>query len=288
MTGHRSVPLERPDSNSSTTTLTPIIACINGERSVVSMEPSAVTDVSAKPKSRGTCELKFLIDRACAAEIKEWARRHLDPDPHSDPACDDGYHVNGLYLDTPHLDVFHRSDFFRQRKFRLRRYGHEPLIWLELKRKRRGLVMKRRVSLNEADLIRRLTQPSDDSWDGHWFRRRLDEQQLNPVTQVGYVRFARVKPLAEGSIRLTIDDGLAARPAIGWQVPSQPFDGIPLQDETSILELKFRAVMPTLFRQLIEQFQLVQTSFSKYRTSVEECVPLDWIAGERCEGMENA
>ena len=238
-------------------------------------------------RSRGAFELKYSIDENQASEIKDWARNHLHSDPHADPACD-GYRVSSLYLDTPRLDVFHRSEYFRQRKFRLRRYGSEPIVWLEVKRKRRGLVKKRRISVAEADLIARLTQPFDAGWDGTWYRQRMEEQQLQPVSQVTYQRFARMKSVAQGTIRLTIDDRLMASPAVGWQVPSHSFNGTHLLDGQRILELKFREVMPTLFRQLVDRYQLVQTPFSKYRTSVEECIHLDQIAGEKGEGLEHA
>jgi hypothetical protein len=104
----------------------------------------AVSPMVAAPPHRGAFELKFVVDEDRAAAIVDWANRHLEPDPHSDPETGHGYRVNGLYLDTPAFDVFHRNGVFRRRKFRLRRYGSESTIWLEQKRKRRGRVRKRR------------------------------------------------------------------------------------------------------------------------------------------------
>ena len=228
---------------------------------------------------QGTFELKFLVDTRRAMEIMAWARNHLDPDPHADPHYGDGYRVNSLYLDTPQFDVFHRMDGFRQQKFRLRRYGQESLVWFEQKRKRKGLVRKRRVPVGESEISARLSQPVSPDWDGIWFRNRLDEQGLRPVCQVTYERFARVKFTDQGTLRLTIDGGLTACPAEGWTIPAGPIDGVALLDEKRILELKFRGAMPLLFRNLVEQQQLQVTPFSKYRTSVEECIPLDVHTG---------
>lgn len=248
----------------------------------------STTAISRSKKTRGAYELKFLIEEAQALQIMAWAREHLDADPHFDPELGDGYLVNSLYLDSPRFEVFHRMEGFRQQKYRLRRYGREDLVWFEQKRKRKGLVRKKRISVDEPEISNRLVLVADPTWDGNWFRGKVDEQQLRPVCQITYRRFARVKPTDDGHMRLTIDDRLTARPAEGWQVPKGPLEGVGLLDGKRILELKFRGAMPALFRGLVEQQQLQVTSFSKYRTGVEECVPLDTLAGDESQGPANA
>ena len=249
---------------------------------------NSIDQAPSPKKSRGTFELKFLVDDDQAKEIIVWARQHLDADPHFDPEFGDGYRVNSLYLDTPQFDVFHRIDGFRQQKYRLRRYGRESLIWFEQKRKRKGLVRKRRVPVQESEVSSRLILPAEMEWDGHWFRRKVDEQALRPVSQIIYQRFARIKTTDDGLIRLTIDDGLTARLVDDWEVPSGSLNGVSLLDGRRILELKFRGAMPGLFKRLIEQQQLQVTSFSKYRTSVERCVPKDRLMGCESKEQDNA
>ncbi len=256
-------------------------APMNGVVSVISpaeLEQTLSAGSAAKP--HGAYELKFLIDVDRASRIMEWARTHLHADPHAGGAHGDGYHVNSLYLDTPNMDVFHRSELYQRRKYRLRRYGTDSKVWLEVKQKRKGLVRKHRVSIDDSQIEHRATGAIDPVWEGAWFRQRLDEHGLRPVCQMTYRRFARVGTTINGTMRLTIDDSLAGCLANGWQVPHSPLEGISLLQNQRILELKFQVVMPVIFRQLVEQEQLLMTSFSKYRTGVEECVPLDWIAGE--------
>ncbi|MBC7815420.1 MAG: polyphosphate polymerase domain-containing protein [Planctomycetaceae bacterium] len=230
--------------------------------------------------SHGAFETKFVVEHAVAVTIQDWARQHLDADPHAGGELDDGYHVNSVYLDTPNFDTFRRSPFFRRRKFRLRRYGGEATIWLELKRKRNGQVRKRRVSVTEADLSQRIAQPHDPEWDGAWFYRRLEKRQLRPVCQVTYRRFARIGTSATGPIRLTIDGDLFANGADDWQVPSAPLSGESLLSGRRIVEFKFRDALPAAFRSLIQDLRLVPTAFSKYRESVAACVPLARLVGE--------
>ncbi|MDB5344183.1 MAG: hypothetical protein JWP89_2560 [Schlesneria sp.] len=256
-------------------------APMNGVVSVVSpVELEQTLSAASAAKPHGAYELKFLIDEDRASRIMEWARTHLHADPHAGGAHGDGYHVNSLYLDTPNMDVFHRSELYQRRKYRLRRYGTDSQVWLEVKQKRKGLVRKQRISIDDSHIEHRATGAIDPEWDGAWFRQRLDEHALRPVCQMTYRRFARIGTTINGTMRLTIDDGLTGCLANGWQVPDRPLEGISLLQNQRILELKFQVVMPVIFRQLVEQEQLLTTSFSKYRTGVEECVPLDWIAGE--------
>lgn len=250
--------------------------------------PSLLAPSLSLAKSRGAYELKFLVEEDCACEIMDWARTHLAPDPHADSESSDGYRVNSLYLDTPKFDVFHRTGFCGRRKYRLRRYGSEPTVWLELKKKRKGRVRKRRVSVAEPDLHRLLTQPDVHAWDGEWFRKRLDRQSLHPVCQVTYQRFVRIGTAADGPIRLTIDGTLRATAAADWQVPSNSLPGESLINGQRIVELKFCETLPTLFRGLIQDQQLQLTSFSKYRTSVEACVSMTRLATQAVPGVVDA
>ena len=73
--------------------------------------------------------------------------------------------------------------FLGSKRFLILLFSH-PLVWCELKRKRKGLVRKRRVSVNELDLALRLTSMNEADWEGDWFRSQLDLQCLRPVCQV--------------------------------------------------------------------------------------------------------
>lgn len=229
---------------------------------------------------RGAYEIKFLLSEPQSQVVREWARTHLLPDPHSTAETGFGYAVNSLYLDTPQFDVFHRSERYRQRKFRIRRYGSEAVVWLELKRKMNGRVQKRRTPIAEGNLEANLMSLADPHWEGNWFRRRVNDWGLRPVCQVSYERFACVGTSLYGPIRLTIDSQLSCLPAAGWTVPAQqPAAGLLLPNQ-HILELKFRETIPNSFRDLIGALRLDLATFSKYRQSVEACVALERLMGD--------
>ena len=96
-------------------------------------------------------EIKFLVTRSLAEQIRAWARARLSPDPNASGAANDAYRITSLYFDTVHFDVFHRRGSFARSKHRIRRYGASGMAFLERKLKTRGLLTKRRspVALDE-------------------------------------------------------------------------------------------------------------------------------------------
>jgi hypothetical protein len=241
-------------------------------------EPADASGSAAPPT--GIYELKFLLNVKQGRHVRDWAKSHMQPDPHAVGGCECGYWVNSLYLDTPAFDVLRRADGFRQRKYRLRRYGSESAIWLELKQKENRLVTKRRTKILDAELELKLHGSDQGTWDGAWFQNRLRKLHLQPVCQVTYQRFACLGNSSFGSTRLTIDTNLCCAAAQDWSVPLEPLVSNSLLGQSQILELKFRQTLPTGFRQLIEELELKPATFSKYRQSVEACIPISQLAGD--------
>jgi hypothetical protein len=233
-------------------------------------EVAAVVAIEEQTSSTSAYELKFLIDENRAAEVLAWARRHMACDPHVEPSLGDAYRISSLYLDTPALDVFcHRGSAARS-KLRLRRYGDESAVYLERKRKRRDCVEKRRVPVLEAEM--RLLQGPDipSDWTGRWFHKRLRAHRLQPICQVSYERAAYVAGDPKDPLRLTLDRRLGCVPATEWAVPSF-HRGLDLLPGRRILELKYRGLLPALFKRAIRDLCLRSTALSKYRLSVEAC-----------------
>ena len=94
-------------------------------------------------------ELKFALNTEMAAAVREWARTELIPDPHAADAEGDGYRTTSLYFDTEDLDVFFRRESNGRAKFRIRRYNDGPVLFVERKLKRAGLVTKRREKADQ-------------------------------------------------------------------------------------------------------------------------------------------
>lgn len=228
-------------------------------------------------------EMKFLLDGTLSEQIKGWARDHLGVDENCNSECGESYDINTLYLDTPELDLFHRTGTVGATKHRIRRYGSEPTLWVETKRKRRMVVSKNRTAVFESDLTGILAGWAANSgestgetvdraaWCADWFIDRIVQRRLQPAIQIGYRRFVRTSTLGNENLRLTIDSQIAATPTDGWRVSSTHSNPLSAIAECEILELKFHNQMPHLFKELLRQFSIPATGFSKYRTAMTCC-----------------
>jgi hypothetical protein len=210
-------------------------------------------------------ELKFALNTEMAAAVREWARTELIPDPHAADAEGDGYQTTSLYFDTEDLDVFFRRDSNGRAKFRIRRYNNGPVLFVERKLKRAGLVTKRRTEIPLDEVLRVLDADAD--WPGRWFARRLSHRQLRPVCQIEYRRTARLGMSSTGPLRLTIDRHIVATSISTVAFTSH--SGVEILPGQEVLELKYRVHVPPLFKRLIEKFNLEPRAISKYRMGME-------------------
>ena len=212
-----------------------------------------------------TSEIKFVVDAAVGRQIQQWARERLDADPHGAGPHGDEYRVTSLYFDTSDRDVFHRRGSYGRSKYRIRRYHHEPSVFLERKLRTSSFLAKRRTMIDLAALPR-LGEAHALNGDGtSWFRRRLEVRRLAPVCQVSYLRMARGGQTPDGAARLTLDHALVATATAAYSFDAPAMT--PLLGDEMILELKYRGVAPAVFRQLVETFALQPRRASKYRVA---------------------
>jgi hypothetical protein len=215
-------------------------------------------------------EIKFVLPAPLAEQVETWARRHLEFDPYTDPDRGHSYRVHTLYFDTPRLDMFCRVPGHKRHKFRVRRYGFEPLVYLERKSRTGDRVVKRRTRIVGDELTLLAAGLDDWGWPGHWFRRRLEFRGLRPTCRVSYDRVAHVGRSPTGTLRLTLDRHVRCAPADGLAVGELPVAGHPLAGRPAlngevIVELKYREAMPALFKGLLIELGLAPRQASKYR-----------------------
>ena len=218
-----------------------------------SLSPSLVSSADGESPAY---EQKFLVTESQAAELEAWVASHLTPDPHADPTAGNRYRVTSVYLDTSSFDVCRRTEGYTVHKYRVRRYGLDSLAHLERKSKRSGRVWKQRTAIP-------LVTPIANT-PVSWFADEVAELRLQPVCRISYDRTAFVGVASTGPIRLTLD-----RLPIG--VKSNDFtltpvtDGTRLVSDSVIVELKFLATSPLVFKELLETFRLNVCGVSKYR-----------------------
>lgn len=219
-----------------------------------------------RPQAR---EVKFVVEADKARMIRQWARTHLDPDPHGGGQFGDEYHTTSVYFDTDGFDVFHRRGSFGRSKYRIRRYGDDQTVFLERKMRQPAVLAKRRTVLSLSALPRLTESAVGADWPGYWFHRRVTARRLRPVCQVSYTRMARGVIRDGEQVRLTLDSDLQAIPTSAARF-SREADVLPVPAMPGrlILELKYRGAPPAIFRQLVEEFALAPQTASKYRLGV--------------------
>lgn len=213
-------------------------------------------------------ELKFLLGAAQARAVEELARTQLAPDPHGDPARDGAYQTTSLYCDTEQLDVFHRRGPFRRHKHRIRRYGEADRIFLERKSKWGDRVRKVRSVVPATELPLLGATEAAAEWPGHWFHEQLRQRALRPVCAITYERVALVGMGADGPVRVTFDRAVRGTWADVWALDGAVDGGLSLLDGLVIVEFKYRAALPTLCKEIVQELRLTPSVVSKYRTFV--------------------
>jgi hypothetical protein len=233
-------------------------------------------------------ELKYHLTEPTAERLRRAAMPWCVPDVHNQGAA--GYPIASLYLDSPGLEFHHaraRKDQDRF-KLRIRTYGAAPLAHLEIKRKVGKVVHKKRVAVPRhqaaaiakgADSGDSIGRESGDDAIGH-FQALRARCGAEPKVGIFYTREAYVSTVDDYA-RITFDRGIcaAAMEPNDWTLHDSPPpramsldragklpDGV---SSSVLLELKCVTLVPTWMRQLIHDFELTSTGFSKYSHGVE-------------------
>lgn len=227
-------------------------------------------------------EFKYWVSLAQVREVQRFAEGLLEPDLAG--GAHDQRNVS-LYLDTPELTFLanHEAERPDRFKLRVRRYGRSSAgpVFLEIKRKVKHVIVKKRAALAPADLPAVLAQatPLPKCAD----RAHLEEfsylhsvSQAEPVVLVACNRLAykAADPLDEA--RLTIDRDIVYQPWRGEFFDLDERADVPIDGEeahgrptrAALLELKFGERAPEWMAALVTRFGLQRTNYSKYCAAV--------------------
>lgn len=264
--------------------------------SATTLETRYVSPALASSQSRGAeaaYEVKCLIPQSLAEELERTLGSRMLVDPFAAKENDGQYRITTLSTDTEARDCFHRSPGYAKRKYRLRRYGSESRLYLEQKTRRGQRVNKRRVATTESELqsvfaLARCMQQAECKsttsiqnvadeetlWDLHMFQNRIDSLNLRPVCLMSYQRRAWFAETESGPVRWTLDRSLVGAEWTQWSIDSCSELKPILQDDQVICEFKFSGGMPSLFKQVVHDYQITPGGFSKYRNCMSKLTGL--------------
>jgi len=178
--------------------------------------------------------------------------------------------VRNIYFDTPDRRMIRRSiegPVYKE-KIRLRSYGPADSgseVFLELKKKYKGVVYKRRVSLTLDGAMTYMADPQA-TLDIGQIGREIDYVKrfypgLAPAMYLSYDRLAWKSP--DSDLRITVDRNIRYRVApLDLTVP--PSGETLLESGQGLMEIKTAESIPLWMTAFLSQHQIRKASFSKY------------------------
>ncbi|MBQ3549369.1 MAG: polyphosphate polymerase domain-containing protein [Clostridia bacterium] len=209
-------------------------------------------------------EIKFLITEAEAKEILLFMSDKIVPDAYGKST------VKSLYFDTPSFRLIRRSlekPIYKE-KFRLRCYGDfndKTKVFAEIKKKYKSVVYKRRIVLNEAEMLSFLENGPPDGNDptekeiSFFFKRY---ENLKPAMLISCEREAYFAKNDDG-LRFTFDRNIVYRDH-DLSLQSERY-GTPVMNEGQVLmEVKAEGALPLWVCRMLSERKMYKQSFSKY------------------------
>jgi len=190
---------------------------------------------------------------------------------------DYGMHtICNLYFDTPQYDLIRTSiekPVYKE-KLRLRSYGvpgADDKVFIELKKKYKGVVYKRRVSVSlreAADYLETGKHPETDSHvlsEIDWFQNMYHTM---PKIFIAYERCAYFGD-EDPNLRVTFDQGIRFRET-NLDLSFGDWGRTLLESGQVLMEIKIPGAMPLWMSRMLSELELYPASFSKYGVCYKE------------------
>lgn len=187
--------------------------------------------------------------------------------------------IRNVYFDTDNFRLIRRSlerPVYKE-KLRIRSYqqvGPQDPVFVELKKKYKSVVYKRRLSLPECQVLTffqegtPLPVHSQIAQEIEYFRRYYGS--LQPKVFLSYEREAFFA-LDGGDFRVTFDENILYRTE--ELSLKNGISGLPLlEDHQTLMELKTSGGIPLWMSHVLNQQRAFKTSFSKYGSAYQQLV----------------
>ncbi len=189
----------------------------------------------------------------------------LEPDEYSSAT------VMSLYFDTPEGTIIGRSlekPSIYKEKLRIRSYGvpdRDSIVFAELKKKFKGVVYKRRVSLTWAEAKSWLIDGGPAPGDGQVFREIQYFMELYvpaPAALLSYDRIA-FHGVEDPTLRVTFDGRIRGRDR-ALDLGKGPWGEELLSPGEHLMEIKANGAYPLWLCDVLADYEIYPASFSKY------------------------
>jgi SPX domain protein involved in polyphosphate accumulation len=209
-------------------------------------------------------EKKYLVTREQGTALQELFLRHMEEDRYGT------YLVQNLYFDTDGWDAIRESvdkPFYKE-KMRLRCYGvpkQGTVYFLELKKKYKGIVYKRRIAIPAASLSGNTVWDAVSAEPSQIARELEFYMKSSAVSEKVYIAYRRVAlaGVQDDGLRVTFDTDLCFRTdRLDF---THPYVGFPIMPRHNMLmEIKTLGGMPMWMVRVLSECRIYPTTFSKY------------------------
>lgn len=209
-------------------------------------------------------EKKYLLNEEQYKDILAAASPYLLKDEYGK------YTIFNIYFDTPDFQLIRASlekPIYKE-KLRLRSYGvpsADTTVFVELKKKYKGVVYKRRAAMTYKQSYYYLMKnrlPYEDNQilkEIDWFRAFYNPQ---PAVNLSYEREA-YKGLDDETLRITFDANILWRRR-NLDLTNGAYGSAVLEDGARLMEIKTSGAMPLWLCRALNETEAFPTSFSKY------------------------
>lgn len=218
-------------------------------------------------------ELKYMLTQAQKAKVLEAMAPHMALDEYGRTT------IRNIYFDTDSYRLIRHSiekPAYKE-KLRVRSYGKacsDSTVFVELKKKYKQIVFKRRVSLPEEDAMEWLIQgrpcplSTQIAEEIDYF---LDYYEtLRPAVFLSYEREAFYSE-EDPTFRVTFDDTILCRQH-DLSLASEAYGTPLLPDGMCLMEIKCAGGIPMWMTRVLTQERIYKTSFSKYGTAYQTII----------------
>lgn len=218
-------------------------------------------------------EYKYMVTDDQKAKIVRAISGHMQPDKYGHAT------IRNIYFDTDNYLLIRRSidkPVYKE-KLRLRSYcrtEHDGNVFVELKKKYKSVVYKRRITLSEKEAMSWICD-RDSCHKSTQIKNEIDYfidfyKNLHPAMFLSYERDAYIAK--DGSdFRVTFDDNILCRQT-NLSLCSDVY-GIPILPEgTAIMEIKCSGGIPLWMTELLTREHIYKTPFSKYGTAYKKLI----------------
>ena len=225
-------------------------------------------------------EHKYLLDSDTYKSVIAEMDKHMELDAYN--IGHKPYTIANIYYDTDD-DYLIRNSLAKpeyKEKLRLRSYGvpeKDGLVYLEIKKKYRGLVNKRRTTLmlNEAyDFVKSGEQPQKQSYMNG---QVLDEityflhhYKLKPKLYLAYDRIAYFEK-GNPDLRISFDMNIRTR-RCDVRLEDGDYGEKLIADGIYLMEIKTAMAKPLWLTKLLTELNIHRSNFSKYGTEYKQKV----------------